>query len=1088
MSKHNRVRKLMFPGIIAGLTLAVISFSAAITSGAPVKEVNASLTNNGYDTGEYQYYSGSYYDSIGDSAISSGGTTLISKLKTLIQPSSAFGYANIWTFNEQYDCYPSDYDGTDPLTGNAYPTTNNTTKRGKMWDMYSDQNWTSVTDRCGSYSTVGDKYNREHSMPKSWFGGSESNQPGTDPNHLFNTDGKVNGVRSNYAYGEVTTVKTNCYTLNSSVVGFGKLGTNSSGTTVFEPDDAYKGDFARAQMYMATAYYDWNLTQGSGESTACFTYSGGVSTMKDYYINLLTKWSEEDPVSQKEINRNNSVYSQQGNRNPFIDHPGWANKIWGGTEYTWGKSSSTTPTISLNKSSASIAVGGTISLTATAANGSGSVTWSKGSSSAVTLSATSGNSITVTGAAAGTATITASYSGVTATCTVTVTSSGTTSYTVTFNANGHGTAPSSQTVASGGLVTEPTAPTASGYTFGGWYKEATCTNAWNFSTDTITAATILYAKWTASSSGSGNYEKVSSSSDFSTGQYLIVYETGSLAFDGSLSTLDATSNNISVTISNSTITSTSTIDASSFTIGGSSGNYTIQSASGKYIGTSSNSNGLTASDSELTNSITIESSGDATIVSSGGAYLRYNSSSDQARFRYYKSSSYSSQKAIQLYKKASSSGDTTEKTLSSISLNTSSVTTSFEVGDSFSYTGLVVTANYSDNSSATVTPTSVSSPDMSSAGTKTVTVSYTENSVTKTASYSITVTESSGGDDPTPTTNSIKAIYDGGVGTYDFEGLYVGVTNGSPVIMNGEYGMLLYGVYSSTYSSWTVNESYISVSATITTYKNLYETDKNSTITVSATKTDTSVISKVANPKTYTVTGNESSSDLSVANRLSHVVGTVYSINGTTGTSGWSTSSDNTVIMTVGSKQVQVFVKKSYSSDTTIANAFKSGEEITVEGFTSFYSTTFQVAFSSIVETDTTYLASTFAQELLDLVSPICTGYDGVTDNSNALNGVWTTLEGSDHYLKLSSEQKTILQEADVNESGTVIEQAMAFYDKAVAKYHLTNFINRTISYNENVFFTSTTDNTILTIVLISVVSVSVIGGFIFLKKKRENY
>ena len=73
---------------------------------------------------------------------------------------------------------------------------------------------------------------------------------------------------------------------------------------------------------------------------------------------------------------------------------------------------------------------------------------------------------------------------------------GTAVYTVTFNANGHGTAPDSQDIVSGGKVTEPTAPTASGYTFGGWYKEAGCTNAWNFSTDTVTSNKTLYAKWT----------------------------------------------------------------------------------------------------------------------------------------------------------------------------------------------------------------------------------------------------------------------------------------------------------------------------------------------------------------------------------------------------------------------------------------------------------------------------------------------------------------------------------------------------------------------------------------------------------------
>lgn len=70
-------------------------------------------------------------------------------------------------------------------------------------------------------------------------------------------------------------------------------------------------------------------------------------------------------------------------------------------------------------------------------------------------------------------------------------------YTVTFNANGHGTAPASQEVESGSKVIEPTAPTADEWIFGGWYKEAGCTNAWNFASDEVTANTTLFAKWTA---------------------------------------------------------------------------------------------------------------------------------------------------------------------------------------------------------------------------------------------------------------------------------------------------------------------------------------------------------------------------------------------------------------------------------------------------------------------------------------------------------------------------------------------------------------------------------------------------------------
>ena len=74
---------------------------------------------------------------------------------------------------------------------------------------------------------------------------------------------------------------------------------------------------------------------------------------------------------------------------------------------------------------------------------------------------------------------------------------GTDTYTVTFNANGHGTAPASQTVLSGNKASEPTAPTASGWTFGGWYKDSSCTETQKYDFNTpVTANLTLYAKWT----------------------------------------------------------------------------------------------------------------------------------------------------------------------------------------------------------------------------------------------------------------------------------------------------------------------------------------------------------------------------------------------------------------------------------------------------------------------------------------------------------------------------------------------------------------------------------------------------------------
>lgn len=143
------------------------------------------------------------------------------------------------------------------------------------------------------------------------------------------------------------------------------------------------------------------------------------------------------------------------------------------------------------------------------------------------------------------------------------------------------------------------------------------------------------------------FDKVTS---VSAGDYLIVYEDGNVAFNGSLETLDAVGNTVEVEISENTIAATSALKAAVFTIAAVDGGYTVRSKSGKYIGQTSDTNGLaTNGETAYTNTISFDIDGNANLVS-GGAYLRYNSASNQTRFRYYKSSSYTNQKAIQLYK------------------------------------------------------------------------------------------------------------------------------------------------------------------------------------------------------------------------------------------------------------------------------------------------------------------------------------------------------------------------------------------------------------------------------------------------------
>ncbi|RXK57833.1 T9SS type A sorting domain-containing protein [Lacibacter luteus] len=198
-----------------------------------------------------------------------------------------------------------------------------------VWDMYSDNpngaepyTFTFVTNQCGNYSKEGDCFNREHSFPSSWF--ADGYPMYSDINHLFPTDGYVNNIRSNYPFGEVASATTT--TQNGSKLG---TGNNFSYTgIVFEPIDAYKGDFARAQLYMATRYE--NAVAGWQNNGTANAVLNGTSyqVFDDWHLQLLYKWHVQDPVSQKEIDRNDSVFVIQGNRNPFIDHPEWVSAVW----------------------------------------------------------------------------------------------------------------------------------------------------------------------------------------------------------------------------------------------------------------------------------------------------------------------------------------------------------------------------------------------------------------------------------------------------------------------------------------------------------------------------------------------------------------------------------------------------------------------------------------------------------------------------------------------------------------------------------------------------------------------------------------
>jgi len=226
------------------------------------------------------------------------------------------GHTSI-TYNQLYTSYQT----TDILPGN------------KVYDMYSvnadstaNYFFTHGTAQCGTYNSEGDCYNREHSTPASWI--NDAYPMYSDLFNVYPTDGYVNNRRSNFPLANVATVT---WTSSNGT----KLGTPADTTNignVFEPIDSYKGDFARSFFYMATRYE--NIVAGwhsnSPQAAAVYAANNGL-VFKPWYVTMLLAWSALDPVSQKEINRNNAVYAIQNNRNPYIDHPEYINAIWGGS-------------------------------------------------------------------------------------------------------------------------------------------------------------------------------------------------------------------------------------------------------------------------------------------------------------------------------------------------------------------------------------------------------------------------------------------------------------------------------------------------------------------------------------------------------------------------------------------------------------------------------------------------------------------------------------------------------------------------------------------------------------------------------------
>jgi endonuclease I len=279
----------------------------------------------------HSFGQGDYYKNLNDSL-------RCKQLKTALKELTSAGftartYDEVKFFMEANDTRPSD-DGL----------------RNIMWDMYSDNpDGTDPYEHrtgefCTSQSATSEDvcWNREHSLPASWFGSVAPTF--TDIINLIPTDAFVNNRRGNIPYGNVSTASFT--SLNGS-----KLGTSAiSGISgnVFEPIDAYKGDFARIMLYMITRWED-SLSTWSDPDANRVLGTDIFLGFRPAYLDMLLEWHENDPPSEKERKRNDATQNFQKNRNPFVDVPEFATRIWKTSEQDCINFSVGLPAFSISK-------------------------------------------------------------------------------------------------------------------------------------------------------------------------------------------------------------------------------------------------------------------------------------------------------------------------------------------------------------------------------------------------------------------------------------------------------------------------------------------------------------------------------------------------------------------------------------------------------------------------------------------------------------------------------------------------------------------------------------------------------------------
>lgn len=248
-------------------------------------------------------YPAGYYDALAGKS----KTELKKAAKAIVSDHTRLGYTDLPTYWEYTDVYPQLVDGCK-----------------RWWDMYSSNVYLILTTQTARQSFSANQMQREHSVPKSWWkkdNDVEYTPAYSDLWNLYPSDGPANNAKSNYPFG--ICAGNPSFNNGVTLVGTPSGTTGGGATKVFEPADEYKGDFARSTFYMATVYDDlpWVIDY--------MFKTEEWPTLQPWAVDMLLGWARMDPVSEKEIARNDAVYTQQGNRNPYIDFPSLAEYVWG---------------------------------------------------------------------------------------------------------------------------------------------------------------------------------------------------------------------------------------------------------------------------------------------------------------------------------------------------------------------------------------------------------------------------------------------------------------------------------------------------------------------------------------------------------------------------------------------------------------------------------------------------------------------------------------------------------------------------------------------------------------------------------------